>query len=69
MRKSGCRNCLCPEVEPARFRGPDLLLLLVLRRPAQCPHCRERQYVTPFLLQWLGRLFFRPASRSLSYRR
>lgn len=69
MRKSGCRYCLCPEVEPARFRGVDPLLLLMLKRPAKCPHCCERQYVTPFVLQWLGRLFFRPASRSLSYRR
>lgn len=69
MRKRGCRYCLCPEVEPARFRVADLPLLLLLRRPAKCPHCHERQYVLPFGLQWLGRLFTGSASRSLSYRR
>jgi hypothetical protein len=69
MRKSGCRYCLCPEVEPARFRLVDLPLLLLLRRPAKCPHCRERQYVLPFILQWILRPFAGSPSRSLSYRR
>jgi hypothetical protein len=44
-------------------------MLLLLRRPAKCPHCCERQYVLPFMLQWVLRLFAGSPSRSLSYRR
>jgi hypothetical protein len=69
MKKNGCQYCMCPEVEPCRFKAGELLLLLTLRRPAVCVHCTQRQYVIPFILQRLMRLFFRTPQRALKYRR
>lgn len=69
MKKSGCQYCMCPEVEPCRFYPGEQLLLLILRRPGVCVHCHERQYVAPFLLQRLMRLFFRSPQSALKYRR
>jgi hypothetical protein len=69
MPKSGCRHCLCPEVEPCRFYPGELLLLFVLRRPAVCAHCRQRQYTLPFVLSALVRLVTGSRRTELRYRR
>ena len=69
MRKNGCKHCMCPEVEPCPFIPGEQLLLFILRRPAVCMHCHERQYVAPFLLQRLLRFFFRTPQTALKYRR
>jgi len=69
MKKCGCRYCMCPEVEATSFRIRELPLLLLLRRPALCPHCQQRQIVFSLLLTRLFRVFFRPPEMAVKYRR
>lgn len=69
MKKCGCRYCMCPEVEATSFRLHELPLMFLLRRPALCLHCRQRQLVFPILLSRLIRFFIRPPEVALKYRR
>lgn len=69
MKKSGCRYCMCPEVEADAFHPGEQLLLIALRRPARCLHCHTRQYVLPFALQRMVRQVSGTAEAAPPYRR